>query len=57
MYHSLMLVRFGRFDEIAGIGDRPKQEISAGVWDFAQGYAQLRRGDVSAAAGVARSAA
>ena len=49
MYHALTLVRFGRFDEIAGIGERPKQEIPAGVWDFAQGYAQLRRGDATAA--------
>jgi tetratricopeptide (TPR) repeat protein len=47
-YHALTLVRFGRFDEIADIGERPKQEIPAGVWDFAQGYAQLRRGDSSA---------
>jgi tetratricopeptide (TPR) repeat protein len=49
MYHALTLVRFGRFDEIAGIGERPKQEIPAGVWDFAQGYAQLRKGDATGA--------
>jgi tetratricopeptide (TPR) repeat protein len=49
MYHALALVRFGRFDEIAGIGSRPAEDIAAGVWDFAQGYAQLRHGDSGAA--------
>jgi tetratricopeptide (TPR) repeat protein len=49
MYHALTVVRFGRFDEINGIGERPADDISSGVWDFAQGYAQLRRGDVKSA--------
>jgi tetratricopeptide (TPR) repeat protein len=49
MYHALTLVRFGRFDEINTIGERPADDISSGVWDFAQGYAQLRRGDVKSA--------
>ena len=49
MYAGLTLVRFGRFDEVAGIGARPRGDIPAGVWDFAQGYAQLRRGDRVAA--------
>jgi tetratricopeptide (TPR) repeat protein len=39
----LVLVRFGRFDDIldltaTGAGDYPK-----GVWEFAQGYARLRK--------------
>lgn len=42
IYHVLALVRFGRFDEIAGVTMRPKAEVSGGVWDFAQGYARLR---------------
>ena len=50
MLLSLVLVRFGQFDEVASIGERPANDISAGVWDFAQGYAALRRGDRSAAA-------
>ena len=49
MFHALTLVRFGRFDDIPGIGKRPTQDISAGIWDFAQGYAQLRRGDTRTA--------
>jgi tetratricopeptide (TPR) repeat protein len=49
MLLSLVLVRFGQFDEVASIGERPANEISAGVWDFAQGYAALRRGDRPAA--------
>ena len=49
MYFALALVRFGRFDQISGIGPRPAQAIPAGVWDFAHGYASLRRGDTAAA--------
>ena len=49
MYHALTLVRFGRFDEIPAIGERPADDIAGGVWDFAQGYAQLRRGDAKSA--------
>jgi tetratricopeptide (TPR) repeat protein len=48
-YHALTMVRFGRFDEMATIGPRPKDDIPGGMWDFAQGYAQLRRGDIKAA--------
>jgi tetratricopeptide (TPR) repeat protein len=45
MYHVLTLVRFGRFDEIPGVTDRPKGDIPGGFWDFAQGYAHLRAGE------------
>jgi tetratricopeptide (TPR) repeat protein len=45
LYHVLTLLRFGRFDEIAGVTARPEKEVSAGLWDFAQGYAHLRRGE------------
>ena len=51
LYHVLTLLRFGRFDEIAGVTERPEKEVSAGLWDFAQGYAHLRRGE----AGFARA--
>ncbi len=44
-YHALALVRFGRFDEVATLGARPDGDLSSGMWEFAQGYAQLRRGD------------
>ena len=49
MLHALVLVRFGKFDEIDALGPRPAAELSAGVWDFAHGAAALRRGDVAAA--------
>jgi tetratricopeptide (TPR) repeat protein len=45
MYQVLTLVRFGRFDEIPAVTSRPANEISAGMWDFAQGYAKLRLGE------------
>ncbi|HSG01518.1 MAG TPA: hypothetical protein VLA20_10315, partial [Vicinamibacterales bacterium] len=45
MYQVLTLVRFGRFDEIPAITNRPANDISAGMWDFAQGYAKLRLGE------------
>ena len=47
LYHVLTLLRFGRFDEIAGVTARPEKEVSAGLWDFAQGYAHLRRGEAA----------
>lgn len=45
VFHVLTLTRFGRFDEVLEVTDRPEQEASGGLWDFAQGYAHLRRGD------------
>src|SRR5262249_1363451 len=50
MYHLLTLVRFGRFDDVRELTTRPAAAISAGVWEFAQGYAGLRKGDREAAA-------
>ncbi len=49
MYELLTLLRFGRFDEILEITSRPPGEISGGYWEFAHGYARLRRGDIGAA--------
>jgi tetratricopeptide (TPR) repeat protein len=49
MYHVLTLVRFGRFDEVVQVTARPRAEVPAGLWDFAQGYARLRLGDRDAA--------
>jgi hypothetical protein len=45
MLQLLTLVRFGRFDEIPAITRRGDDPIEAGVWDFGQGYAQLRSSD------------
>jgi hypothetical protein len=49
MYLALALVRFGRFEDIATLGERPQSAIAAGMWDFAHGYASLRSGHVDAA--------
>ncbi len=49
MYSVLTLIRFGRFDEVSAIAKRPKGDVSAGSWDFGQGYAALRNGDKDAA--------
>jgi tetratricopeptide (TPR) repeat protein len=46
MYQVLTLVRFGRFDEIPLVEKRPERDVPAGMWDFAQGYAKLRAGEV-----------
>ena len=45
VYEVLTLLRFGRFDEVLEVTERPEQETSAGLWDFAQGYAHLRTGE------------
>ena len=44
VHHVLTLLRFGRFDEVLTVTDRPENEVSAGLYDFAQGYAHLRTG-------------
>jgi len=45
-HHVLTLVRFGRFDEVLLVTKRPEDDVRGGLWDFAQGYARLRQGDV-----------
>ncbi len=45
VFHVLTLIRFGRFDEVLEVTERPAQDGSGGLWDFAQGYAHLRNGD------------
>jgi tetratricopeptide (TPR) repeat protein len=43
-YEVLTLIRFGRFDEVLEVRNRPRGEVQGGMWDFAQGYAQLKLG-------------
>ena len=43
-YEVLTLIRFGRFDEVLEVTNRPKPEVQGGLWDFAQGYAHLKQG-------------
>ena len=42
-YEGMTLLRFGRFDEILELDDPPEGGIQRGFWDFARGYAYLRR--------------
>jgi tetratricopeptide (TPR) repeat protein len=46
MYEVLTLIRFGRFDEVRENRRRPRDEVGAAMWDFAQGYASLKEGDI-----------
>jgi tetratricopeptide (TPR) repeat protein len=46
MYQVLTLIRFGRFDEVGDVTKRPEREIPAAAYDFSQGYAKLKLGDV-----------
>ena len=45
MYHVLTLIRFGRFDEVPDVEERPERTVPGALWDFAQGYARLRTGE------------
>jgi hypothetical protein len=49
MYQVLTLLRFGRYDEIPAVTDRPNADVAGGFWDFAQGYAAARNGDMDLA--------
>jgi tetratricopeptide (TPR) repeat protein len=44
MYQVLTMIRFGRFDEVLEVTKRPERELPGAAWDFAQGYAYLRKG-------------
>ena len=49
-YEVLTLIRFGRFDEVLQVTNRPKPDIQGALWDFAQGYAHLKLGQADFAA-------
>ena len=44
-YQALVLVRFGRFEEVLALEAPPPGAIQRGLWEFARGYAHLRVGD------------
>lgn len=48
-FQLLTLLRFGKFDDILALNQRPDAEMAGGLWDFAQGYSQLRQGNLEAA--------
>ena len=43
-YQTLTMIRFGRFDEVLEVKNRPTDDIPGALWDFSQGYAQLKTG-------------
>lgn len=47
--HALALIRFGRFDEVASVGEAPDGEIDKSMYDFSMGYAALKLDDIEAA--------
>ena len=49
MYEVLTMIRFGRFDEVLDVKKAPKGDVPLGMWNFAQGYAQLRNGNTKTA--------
>lgn len=49
-YHSLVLMRFGKFDEILAISEVPTRPLQLGLWQVARGYAHLRAGAADSAA-------
>ena len=48
-YISLVLHRFGRFDEVLDVEGSPEQPIQKGLWEFARGYAHLKVGSADSA--------
>jgi tetratricopeptide (TPR) repeat protein len=49
-YEVLTLIRFGRFDEVLEVRNRPQPVVQGAFWDFAQGYAHLKLGQADFAA-------
>ena len=52
---SMALVRFGRFDEVLDVTDKPNGEINISMYDFSQGYAALKTGDMDRAKSISDS--
>lgn len=47
--HAMALIRFGRFDEVASVGEAPSGEIDKSMYDFSMGYAALKLDDMDTA--------
>jgi len=43
-YESLVLLRFGKFDDVLALDQAPERPLQLGLWEFARGYAHLRNG-------------
>jgi tetratricopeptide (TPR) repeat protein len=48
-YEALVHHRFGNFDDVLALTQGPTQPIQKGLWEFARGYAHLRKGAVDSA--------
>ncbi|MCR9132149.1 MAG: hypothetical protein NXI08_06235 [bacterium] len=46
MYELMTLIRFGRFDEVFRVTERPTHDVQAGIWDFSHGYAMAKQGEL-----------
>ena len=49
-YHTMTLLRFGKFEDVLAITEVPEQPLQRGLWDFSRGYAHLRTGAADSAA-------
>ena len=49
-YRSLVLTRFGRFDEVLEVTEPPAPPTFRGLWQFGRGYAHLKMGQADSAA-------
>jgi tetratricopeptide (TPR) repeat protein len=49
-YHSLVLMRFGHFDDILALNEAPTRPFQRGLWEVSRGYAHLRTGAPDSAA-------
>ena len=52
---SMALIRFGRFDEVLEVTNKPNGEINVSMYDFSQGYAALKTGDLAKAKSISGS--
>ena len=41
-YHSMVLLRFGEFEQVLELTEEPENELRKGLWEFSRGYAHLR---------------
>ena len=53
--HTLALIRFGRFDEVLKVRDKPNGEINISMYDFSQGYAALKLGNMEKAKSISNA--
>lgn len=52
-YPIVMLARFGRWDEVVALSERPDDPFQEGMWSFARGLAHLRLSQPDSAASYA----